>query len=106
MSATRPLTQIEQFLIEKSESLSQLLHGKSFADLDEVRQARIMGSARKALKDTIFYEPQPGTCFNCGRATTMSHQFQCWRCHEGTHPTDREVWLEKNNRLHPSEVRL
>jgi hypothetical protein len=57
MIATKLQSKAEQFLIEKPESLSQLLYNKPFADLDEVRQARILGSARKALKNTVFYEP-------------------------------------------------
>ena len=93
MSATRPQTRAEQFLIEESESFSQILYNRPFAALDEVRQARIMGSARRALKDRIFYEPQPGECFSCGRETVNS-QIQCWYCHESTHPTQKQLWLE------------
>ena len=105
MSATKPQTREEQFLIEESESLSQILYNKSFNELDEVRQARITASAKRALKDQIFYEPQPGECFNCHRVLSPD-QIQCWHCHEGTHPTDRERWLEKSIHLNPSEVLL
>ena len=105
MSATKQQTQIEQFIIEESESLSQLLYDKPFAALDEVRQARVLASAKRALKDRIFYEPQPGECFSCGKAIDRN-QIQCQRCHEGTQSTAKERWLEKNNHLHPSEVRL
>jgi len=106
MSATKPQTRAEQFLIEESESLSQLLYNKPFSALDEARQQLMMKSAKRALRDRIFYEPQPGTCFHCGRETALSHQIQCWHCHEGTQSTAKERWLEKNNHLHPSEVRL
>jgi hypothetical protein len=105
MSATRPQTRAEQFLTEESESLSQLLYSKPYVALDEVRQQRVLASAKRALKDRIFYEPPPGECFNCGRVIS-ENQVQCWHCHESTHPTAKERWLEKNNRLHPSEVLL
>ena len=82
MSATNPQSKAEQFLIEESESLSQLLYNKSFNELDEARQQLMMKSAKRALKDRIFYEPQPGECFSCGRETVQD-SYQCWSCHEG-----------------------
>src|SRR5262245_41076244 len=106
MSATQRQTEIEKYLKESAESLSLALYDKPFAELDEKRRQVAMRGAYSQLKNTVLYEPQPGECFNCGRATTLSHQIQCWHCHESTHPTGRELWLEKNNRLHPSEVLL
>ena len=49
MSATKPQTKAEQFLIEESESLSQLLYNKPFADLDEARQQLMMKPKSSAM---------------------------------------------------------
>ena len=95
MTATKPQSKIEQFLAEESESLSQLLYNKPFSELDEVRQARIKGSARKALKNQIFYEPQKGECFSCGQETVQD-SYQCWHCHESRTPSPKQAWLESH----------
>src|SRR5262245_20671881 len=104
MSATKPLSRIEQFLIAYAESRSLAVYNQPFNSLDEERQQRMMAAARKALKNTVLYEPQPGECFSCGKAISRN-QAQCWYCHESTHPTPRQLWQSVYaDYVHASEV--
>jgi len=92
MSTTQRQTEIEKYLKESAECTSQALYNKPFAELDEERRRKVMAGAYRELKNTVLYDPQPGTCFSCGRGTTFKREYQCWRCHEGVMPSQKQLW--------------
>jgi hypothetical protein len=79
MSATQPQPTIEILLLKEAQSLSQLLYGKPYTELDEQRQALMMTGARRFLRTRMSF---PGECCDCG-ATIDEDRYQCRPCHEG-----------------------
>jgi hypothetical protein len=91
MSATQTQTTIEILLLKEAESLSQLLYGKPYTELDEERQSLMMTGARKFLRTRMSF---PGECCDCG-ARIDEDKCQCRSCHEGFAPGEWNTYDRK-----------
>jgi hypothetical protein len=74
-------SQIDNPLLREADTLSQLLYGKPYAELDEKRQETMRRSARALLREKCT-EPQPGYCFQCGDKLMRQDATECRKCHD------------------------
>jgi hypothetical protein len=77
MSATQPQ---RDWIYLKADELSQRVYGRKFDELDEVRQERVLGTARREYRD--YQEPEPGFCFQCGVKLDREDSSECRKCHD------------------------
>ncbi len=80
MSQQSTQIQFENPILREAESLSQLLYGKPYSELDEKRQETIRRSALALLREKC--EPRPGYCFQCGAKLMSETSMECGACHE------------------------
>jgi hypothetical protein len=77
MSATQPQ---RDWIYSKADELSQLVYNKKFDELDEVRQERVLGTARRESRERA--EPELGFCFQCGKKLMREDATECRTCHD------------------------
>jgi hypothetical protein len=73
-------SQIDNPLLREADTLSQLLYGKPYAELDEKRQETMRRSARALLREKCS-DVQPSVCNGCGKALPFE-KIECRRCHD------------------------
>ncbi len=93
MSAIQPQ---RDWIYSKADELSQLVYNKKFDELDEVRQARVLGTARRQYRERA--EPEPGFCFQCGVKLLRDDSAECRKCHD---PIDSVGQYYCNGRWEP-----
>ncbi len=76
--ATQP--QIDNPLLREAESLSQLLYGKPYVELDEKRQELMQRSASALLREKCT-EVEQGICYSCKKPVPFE-MTECRRCHD------------------------
>jgi hypothetical protein len=97
MSQQSTQIQFENPILREAESLSQVLYGKSYLELDEKRQELMRRSARALLREKCS-DVQPGVCYGCGEELMSEESNECRKCHD---PIDRVGQYFWNGRWEP-----